>query len=193
MPIIEHHLSAGVAYADVSVHALVTEGRLSRSTFYSYFTDKTDLLRACAEAVFTQTMSMAGDWFELGPDITYDRMRAALASAVRAYITHAPLMSAAYDGAIRDASLDEAVTQIMDGLTERFAAHIREGQAGGWVDPTLLPRETAAWIVWGFERTQHQATLGRDADELTQLIDEGTSVVWRALYAPAVEARAATS
>ncbi|MGE4426649.1 MAG: TetR/AcrR family transcriptional regulator [Solirubrobacteraceae bacterium] len=188
MPVIERHLRAGVAYPDVSVHTLVTEGHLSRSTFYSYFTDKTDLLRACAEAVSDQTVRMAQEWFGLRAEIDYDRMRTALRSAVREYLAHAPLMAAVYDAATHDPSIHDVVTQIMDRLVDRFADHIAEGQSAGWVDDRLLPRETAAWIVWMFERTQHQGTHDDDPESLDRLIDEGTAVVWRALYAPAVGA-----
>ncbi|MDT5173894.1 MAG: TetR/AcrR family transcriptional regulator, ethionamide resistance regulator, partial [Mycobacterium sp.] len=46
LSIVEQHLRSGATFADISVASVVAEAGISRSTFYAYFVDKTNLLRA---------------------------------------------------------------------------------------------------------------------------------------------------
>ncbi|MCK9249451.1 MAG: TetR/AcrR family transcriptional regulator [Solirubrobacteraceae bacterium] len=185
LPVIEDLLASGTAYSDISVQTLLDAMPISRSTFYAYFTDKTDLLRACAEAVFEQTAESARAWWDLGPDVHRDELHEALDRTMREYLHNGPLMAAIYDGARYDPGLRDAVNDIMDRHQGLVEAHIVRGQAGGWVDPTLPAAETARWLPWAFERTLHQV-LARpiDEDELTASIAAGTLLLWRVLYEP---------
>ncbi|MCK9248338.1 MAG: TetR/AcrR family transcriptional regulator [Solirubrobacteraceae bacterium] len=185
LPVIEAELRRGLAYSDIAIRTLTEQGDVPRSTFYLNFADKTDLLRACADHVLTETTGWAAAWWELGEDITREALHDALARAMARYLPRAPLMAAVYDGARYDDTLRDAVERITGELVGRVEEHLVRGQAGGWVDPTLLPHEAASWIMWMYERTQHQEMRHADDATIDRLVDAGTHLLWRTLYAPA--------
>ncbi|MGE4427062.1 MAG: TetR/AcrR family transcriptional regulator [Solirubrobacteraceae bacterium] len=192
LPVIEGLLESGTAYSDISVQTLLDAMPISRSTFYGYFDDKTDLLRACTQAVFERTAQSARAWWDLGPGIGYAELHEALDRTVRDYLRTGPLMAAIYDGARYDPVLRDAVTDIMERHEALVSAHIVRGQAGGWIDATLPAAEMARWLPWTFERTLHQVLSGPiDEDELTRSIAAGTMLLWRVLYEPALVAGSA--
>jgi len=185
LPVVRRELARGVTFSDISIETLTRESGVARSTFYSHFADKAELLRACADGVAAETEASAERWFRLGDALSLSELREALGDAVRRYVRDAPLMAAVYDGARSDAGLRQLVTGIVGGLADRLADHIAEEQRLGRVDQSLHPRETAAVITWMYERTQHQALLFAEGEALDRLIDAGATVTWRALYAPA--------
>ena len=68
------------SYTALSVERLVREAGISRATFYVYFEDKGDLLRALAEDFIERILGRGVDWWQLPPDATKADLRAAHAS-----------------------------------------------------------------------------------------------------------------
>ena len=66
--------------------------------------------------------------------------------------------------------------------------HIREGQKAGFVDPKLLPQETAEWLAWMAERGIHQLIRTAKGKQLERLVDAYADIVWNTLYAPVLDA-----
>ena len=188
----ERLLAAGEGYAELGVDRLVAEAAIGRSTFYKYFSDKGDLLRAWFELISAELAGVSEAWLALEPPVTFAAVRAALSQLVEAYRPHAPLMAVLYDVARFEASLAAAVAEIEDRGIAELERHIRDGQAKGWVDPDLLTRETAAWLSWLGENGQHRllrAAAGED--RIASLIDAYARIVWSTLYAFAPARRAA--
>jgi AcrR family transcriptional regulator len=182
LSVVEQLLLAGEGYAEISVERLVSEAKLSRSTFYVYFEDKGDLLRAWFAQVIEELDDAAGAWWKLDASATHDDLRVALAQIVRTYRPHTTLMAALYDMSSYDPTVREEVATMMSRNTAGLRRHIQRGQKQGWIDPDLLPRETAAWLTWMAERGQHQMVRNADDDEVERLIDAYTDVVWNTLY-----------
>ncbi len=123
-------------------------------------------------------------WWQLRPPVSYEDVRAALAGIVDTYRPHTPLMAALYDTAAYDPSVREMVTAMMEENTAGLRSHIRRGQAADFVDPTLLPAETAAWLTWMAERGLHQLVRGASDAELDRLVSAYGRIVWNTLYRP---------
>jgi AcrR family transcriptional regulator len=183
LAVVEELLKNGESYAEISVERLVTEAKLSRSTFYVYFEDKGDLLRAWFDQVIEELDKAASSWWKLGGDATRDDLRVALAQIVEAYRPHTTLMAALYDMSAYDTTVREQVTAMMSRNSAGLRSHIRRGQKEGWIDPNLLPAETAAWLTWMAERGQHQMVRAADDAETGRLIDAYADIVWNTLYA----------
>jgi AcrR family transcriptional regulator len=177
-------LDQGESYTEISVERLVSEAKLSRSTFYVYFQDKGDLLRAWFTEVESEIASAARDWWALGAQATRADLRAALEQVVRTYRPHTALMAAMYDAAAYDPAVRDLVRGMMDRNIAALRKHIRSGQAEGFVDPELPAEQTAAWLQWMAERGLHQLVRTAGDAEVEQLIDAYTAIVWNALYAP---------
>ncbi|MCW3038516.1 MAG: Transcriptional regulator, TetR family [Solirubrobacterales bacterium] len=182
--VVERLLEEGESFTEISVERLVSEAGISRSTFYVYFEDKGDLLRAWFEDITGELSDAAKDWWALGKDATREDLRAALDRVVKAYKPHTTLMAATYDAAAYDASVRELVEGMMTGNVAGLRKHIKAGQSAGFVDGTLPSAQTAAWLTWMAERGLHQLVRTATGAELEKLIDAYTAIVWNTLYAP---------
>jgi AcrR family transcriptional regulator len=184
LQVVEELLDDGETFTEISVERLVQAAGMSRSTFYVYFEDKGDLLRAWFGEITDELANAAADWWELDADSTRDDLRAVLDRIIRTYRPHITLMAATYDAAAYDISVREPVDAMMAGNTAALRKHIREGQREGFIDPELPARETAAWLTWMAERGQHQLVRGASDAQVEALVDAYTGIVWNSLYAP---------
>jgi AcrR family transcriptional regulator len=158
---------------------------MARSTFYVYFEDKGDLLRAWFAEITSELRTAAAGWWRLGPAVGYDDVRGVLAGIVATYRPHTMLMAALYDTAAYDATVRGLVTAMMDENTAGLRKHIRAGQRDGFIDPALPPAQTADWLTWMAERGLHQLVRTASAAEVERLVDAYARIVWNTLYAPA--------
>jgi AcrR family transcriptional regulator len=192
LAVVRDLLAAGETYAEISVERLVAEAGLSRSTFYVYFEDKGDLLRAWFKQVIEELNAASGAWWSLDGTSGYDDLHVALEQIVRAYRPHTALMAALYDISSYDAVAREEVGAMMGRNAAGLIRHIRRGQAEGWIDPVLSPKETSLWLMWMAERGLHQMVRGADDAEAGLLVDAFTDVIWNSLYARAPSRAQAT-
>lgn len=184
---LQRALDDGESYMDISIARLVSDAGISRSTFYSYFDDKGDVVRLWFAETRDQIQEAAEPWWELGPSATQADARQALATLVGVYLPHARMMAAVYDAAAYDMAVREEVGALMAENIAALQRHIRAGQRGGWIDPALLPAETASWLMWMAERTYHQAVVSAapGTADIEAHVDAFTRIVWRTLYAGA--------
>jgi TetR/AcrR family transcriptional regulator, ethionamide resistance regulator len=183
LDVVEALLEKGESFAELSVERLVTEADISRSTFYVYFQDKGDLLRAWFAEINTELAAAAAGWWQLGSGLTREDLHAVLDRIVRAYQPHITVMAALYDTAAYDPLVRELVNEMMASNIAGLRKHIRTGQREGFVDATLLSEQTAAWLTWMAERGLHQLVRGASPAELDRLIEAYTDIVWNVLYA----------
>jgi AcrR family transcriptional regulator len=180
---VEQLLADGQNFTELSVERLVGVAGVSRSTFYVYFEDKGELIRAWLTEIISELEVAARGWWSLSGDATWDDLRAALNRVVLVYRPHTTLMAAAFDAAAYDPAVREQVEEMMQRNIAGLRKHIRTGQAHGTVDATLPAAQTAAWLTWMAERGLHQLVRDAPDEELAVLVDAYTSIVWNTLYA----------
>ena len=185
LAVVERQLGSGESYTELSVERLVSEAGISRSTFYVYFEDKGDLLRAWFTEVEAELDSAARDWWGLDSSSRREDLHSALDRVVKAYRPHTTLMAAMYDAAAYDAGVRALVETMMGANIAGLRKHIRVGQRDGFIDPDLPAQQTAQWLTWMAERGLHQLVRTAGDAELERLIDAYTAIVWNTLYAPA--------
>lgn len=181
---VEELLAEGESYTEISVERLVQAAGMSRSTFYVYFEDKGDLLRAWFADITEDLADAAAGWWALDGDSSRDDLRAVLDRIIRTYRPHTALMAATFDAAAYDPAVRELVDALMATNTAGLRKHIRQGQREGFIDPDLPAAQTAAWLTWMAERGQHQLIREARNGELEPLVDAYTAIVWNTLYAP---------
>jgi AcrR family transcriptional regulator len=181
---VERMLAEGESYTELSVERMVSEANISRSTFYVYFEDKGDLLRAWFGEINEELAESAAKWWELGAGATRDDLHEALAGIVNTYRPHVALMAALYDAAAYDAGVRELVDEMVATNTAGLRKHMKLGQKEGFIDGSLPPAETAGWLTLMAERGLHQLVRTASGAELGRLIDAYTGIVWNTLYAP---------
>jgi AcrR family transcriptional regulator len=182
LAIVERQLRAGATFADISVASVVAEAGISRSTFYAYFIDKTNLLRTWY-AEFTQgILEAAQQWWALDATATPADLRAALNRIIDAYRPHPELMAATHEAIGTDHGVRDAVETSMRQYIDGLRTHIETGQAAGFINPTLPPAETAYWLQWMAERGLHMMAR-RDANASTERMTQAyAGIVWNTLY-----------
>lgn len=180
---VEEMLEAGESYSDLGLERLAAEAGVGRSTFYKYFTDKSELLGAWYDSIAEAAAAAAAEWLEgIDAKSTPDDLRAALGDIFEAYRPHVRLMAVIHEAAFYDADLGEAIRDRVERGSGRLQDHIERGQREGWIDPELDARETARWLRWMSERGRHQLLLGADAAEHDRLMSALTDVIWSTLY-----------
>jgi TetR/AcrR family transcriptional regulator, ethionamide resistance regulator len=190
---VESLLAEGENFTELSVERLVSLAGVSRSTFYVYFEDKGELIRAWLTEIISELDVAAQGWWSLGGEgegkgggtVSWDEVRVALNRVVLVYRPHTTLMAAAFDAAAYDPAVRDQVDAMMQRNIAGLRKHIRVGQASGSVDATLPAAQTAAWLTWMAERVLHRLIRDARDDELARLVDAYTSIVWNTLYAGA--------
>ena len=184
LAILRRLLEEGETFSEISVERLACDAGISRTTFYVYFEDKNDLLRAWFGAACEELDRAARGWWELAPGVDRDTRRAALARIVATYRPHGALMVATHDAVGQDPATRRLVEAAMADWIAGLERHIVAGQAAGRIDPSLPPAETAYWLQWMAERGLHQLPADADPESLDRLLDAYTAIVWNTLYAP---------
>lgn len=184
LAVVERHLQEGATYADLNVAGVAAEAGISRSTFYAYFVDKPTLLRTWYAESTERILDAARAWWALDPSVTRAGLRAALERIVSAYQQHPELMAATHEAIGIDHGVRDVVDTAMDRYVHGLREHIETGQAQGFVDPSLLPAETAYWLQWMAERVLHRMGRASAAIDQDKLIEAYTGIIWNTLYAP---------
>lgn len=173
------------SYTELSVERIVREAGISRATFYVYFEDKGDLLRALAEDFIERLLVAAANWWQLPADATKADLRTAMQAIFDAYIPHKVVMAAVVEVASYDASLRSLFGDLLDRTIAKVAEHIEGGQKEGFVATDLDPLRTAAWLTWMAERGLYQLVAPATPAASERLLDALTDITWNTLYAGA--------
>src|SRR5271157_5870474 len=72
LQVVEDMLDEGESFTELSVERIVQAAGMSRSTFYVYFEDKGDLLRAWFSEINEELVAAAAYWWKIDGDSTRD-------------------------------------------------------------------------------------------------------------------------
>lgn len=171
------------SYTALSVERIVKSAGISRATFYVYFEDKSDLLRALAEDFVERLLEAAAVWWTLPADATKRELRDAMRAIFDAYLPHKVVMAAVVEVASYDARASELFGALVERTISEVTRHIEVGQAGGFVTAGIDPRRTAAWLTWMAERGLYQLVAPATGPAVEKLLDAITDITWNTLYA----------
>jgi TetR/AcrR family transcriptional regulator, ethionamide resistance regulator len=181
--IVESLVGSGDSYAELSVERIITAGGISRSTFYSYFDDKGDLLVAMAQDVIGDLVGVGHAWWDLSPDATKADLREALRVPIDTYRAHRTIFGAVVETAAYDARVRDQQRSLIDQVVAALAHHIAAAQKAGTADATIDPERSAQWTVWMLEHGLYQLISSADENEVEQLLGAVTDMIWRIFYA----------
>jgi TetR/AcrR family transcriptional regulator, ethionamide resistance regulator len=178
----EQLMKGDESYTELSVERIVREAGISRATFYVYFEDKSDLLRALAEDFIERILVAASAWWGLPADATKPDLRFAMGAIFDAYLPHKVVMAAVVEVASYDAGLRTLFGSLLDRTISEVAKHITLGQQEGFIVSDLDPERTAAWLTWMAERGLYQLVASANGPALERLLDALTDITWNTLY-----------
>jgi AcrR family transcriptional regulator len=175
-PMLEHS-----PYSELKIEAIIKAGGISRTTFYVYFNDKADLLRAMVDSIVDDLHAVA--FWRVSDDADKEELREGLRGVVATYGQHRLLLRALVEAAGYDRGLRKLYDGIVAQGVANVATHIERGQRNGTVDPSLAPEGTARLLVFMGERALYQTLGVHGEDDDAVLLDPLTDVFWRTLYA----------
>ncbi|MCD2194718.1 TetR/AcrR family transcriptional regulator [Actinomycetospora endophytica] len=183
--LLEEHDESGRArtYGELSVERIITAGAISRSTFYSYFDDKNDLLEAMATDVIAELVGTGASWWQLEPGATKEQLHDGLRPPLDTYRAHRAILGSVVEVATYDARIRAQQRWLVDNVVDSLTTHLRRWQDAGAVDPARDAARTAQWIIWMLERGLYQLVGPADGPEVDRQLAALTDVVWAALYA----------
>ena len=179
---VEELMAGGETYADLSVERLINAVDVSRSTFYAYFGDKSELLRAMGEDVTLDLAQAGAHWFELPTSGSKKDLGEALRPLFETYRQHQMVLRAITEAASYDAGIRELHQALVERAASGLESHIAAAQKAKTAAKELDSRRTALWLVWMLERGLHQLVASADEKEVDGLLGSMTDLVWRTLY-----------
>lgn len=181
LPAVERLLETQT-YPSLTVDQMVAEAELSRSTFYNYFEDKSDLLRALAGDVMSTIVDATRMWWMLAPSGTKDEFHAALSHLFAIYSPHTTLMRAVAESISHDARVREEFLAYMASGQAGIADYIRAGQQAGVLRAELDAEAAATWLTWMMERGLSQLSLRSGNYEPERVLTAVVDILWKALH-----------
>lgn len=173
-------LAEDAPFRDVTVDEIARSAGLSRSAFYTHFSDKHDLLLAAIGEVAEELYRESDRWWH-GEGPPAERVGEAISGVVSVYAEHASLLRVATEVS----TYDDEVRAFWLGVVERFIAatadHIRSEQRSGLIPDVLEARATAEGLVWMVERCCY-IYLSRGERSPESLVGEMAPVWVAALY-----------
>jgi TetR/AcrR family transcriptional regulator, ethionamide resistance regulator len=170
-------------FRDVTVDEIARAAGLSRSAFYTHFSDKHELLLAAVEEVADELYRMSDRWWS-GSGPPGDRVRQALEGVVSVYAEHARLLRVATEVSTYDDEVREFWLAIVGRFIAAAAEHIRAEQRAGLIPELLEAQATSEGLVWMAERCCY-IYLSRGERTPEQVVD-AMAPVWTAALYPGV-------
>ncbi|MFK3983850.1 TetR/AcrR family transcriptional regulator [Micromonospora sp. NPDC050397] len=153
----------GANFTEIGVQQISTEAGVARSTFYSHFRDKIDLLMRLAATMFDTSFHITSAW---QPEDGVERLTDAFLQVLRAYRAQAPVLRAILEVASYDTNVRDFWNQGLTPFTDRTIAGLRDEQQAGRTPGDLDPVTATRVIVVGGERAiLDQITVGDPADD----------------------------
>lgn len=175
-------LLADAPYTAISVEQIIREAGISRSTFYTYFEDKAELLSALAEDIISELMAAAQAWWSLPANATRDDLFGAMRSITETFLPHQHVWLALAETASYDPGAGARHRALIGETVERVAEHIADGQRNDYVHPELDAEPVAAWLTAMTERGLTQIVAPAAPEQVDRLVASLTDIVWNVLY-----------
>jgi AcrR family transcriptional regulator len=161
------------------VDDVVRAARTSHGTFYLYFTNKEDLLRALAVDCAAAMNALADDIGPIGPDAAgYVELRRALGSYLVTYTRYGPVIRAWMEGQVADREIDRMGIKAFTAVASALAARMAEG----FPTPGVNPDVGAGALMAMLERFTYAASSRRLGLEPDAALDTLTRVVHRGFF-----------
>lgn len=175
---LETFLNGGTRFSEIAVEAIAAQAGISRSTFYLYFQDKTELLVGATnwlkDLVFEERLERQPDG-SLGELDTYIQ---SLEQIIARYRQHSALLSAVNQVAEFDDRVGARWLASQTRYISWVAEILREEQRRGLTADTFDADLAAAILITGGEHVIAQHVARTDADQDARLARELGTAQW---------------
>ncbi|MFI7609460.1 TetR/AcrR family transcriptional regulator [Micromonospora sp. NPDC049366] len=160
-------LAEGVTFTELGVQRIAREAEVARSTFYTHFADKTQLLLRLAESVSQTSFGVATTWRPTPGEDAVGSLTEVFRQVIRIYREHAAVLAAINEVGAYDPVVREFWASRLEQFTRNTEALVRADQENGLAPRDLDPVQASLLVVLGGDRylTHHIATDDGSGDE----------------------------
>ncbi|MEU8295665.1 TetR/AcrR family transcriptional regulator [Micromonospora sp. NPDC048909] len=178
----ERLLAEGVSFTELGVQRIAREAGVARSTFYTHFADKTQLLMRLAESMSQTSFDIAAAWQPRADADGVPALTEVFSQVIRVYREHAAVLAA-----INEVSgYDPQVRQFWNARLDQFVRNTKDrivaGQESGQLPKEMDPVQTSRLIVIGGERFLAQHITVDDGSGDAAAARELAATWWYGVY-----------
>jgi AcrR family transcriptional regulator len=172
-------------YHAARVDDIVRAARTSHGTFYLYFANKEDLLRALAVDCAHELTDLADTIGPIGPDDAgREELRAFLGRFIATYRRYGPVIRAWMEDQVGDRDVDRLGVKAFTAIGDRLAERMRAAPVDVGSDAAAVGALMAM-----LERFSYGVASGRIAADDSTALDTLTTIVHRGFFAAASPSR----
>lgn len=177
--VLEARLRDGVTFTEFSVEQIANAAGISRSTFYLYFRDKSDVLLRLTGSLKERSYEIAASW-ELDGGV--DGLARAYVQILRHYREHEALLVAINEVAAYDPQVHEVWTADQHRFIDNLVMVLRTEQQQGRTPADIDPKLAAKLIVQGGSQVLAQQVSGSDGSDDEAVARELARCYWYGVY-----------
>jgi len=174
-------MADGTSFRDLSVASIIEVAGVARSTFYTYFPDKSRMLMALSAHSLRRHYEGQAHWIHKGADATREDIVTGMRLVLDTFLEDEVVMRAVAEASAYDATVREAYRGGVEDYAQAMARMIRGGRSSGRMR-AVEPVETAEALAWMTERTISQIVPRTSPVRLDAVADALADVVWRTLF-----------
>ncbi|MEH0931066.1 TetR/AcrR family transcriptional regulator [Micromonospora sp. CPCC 205558] len=180
----ERLLKEGIRFTDLGVQRIAAEAGVARSTFYTHFRDKTELLMRLAGTMRESSFDRTDEWHPGEPGDPLARLTEVFADVIRIYRTYAPVLAAVNEVATYDESIREYWAAGLERFVARTADLLRVEQQAGRVPADVEVTMASRLVVIGGDRflADHVSTTSADPENDAAAARELAQTWWYGVY-----------
>ncbi|MFE2546082.1 TetR/AcrR family transcriptional regulator [Actinacidiphila glaucinigra] len=172
-------LAGGATFTELGVQQICTEAGVARSTFYSHFRDKTDLLLRLAGRLMATSFDVTSAW---QPAAGVEGLEEAFLQVIQVYRRHAAVRRALAEVATYDSAVRDYFTAELNQFTDWTIKILRAEQEAGRTPAGLDPVSATRIIVTGGERALTDQVTSADPASDPAFARELAHTWWHGVY-----------
>lgn len=169
----------GANFTELGVQQISTEAGVARSTFYSHFRDKIDLVMRLAAEFTTSTFDVTSAW---NPSDGLEGLEDTFLRAMEVYRKNAAVRRALSEVAAYDVTVRDFWSAELSHFTDRTIALLRAEQDAGRTPADLDPVSATRLIIIGGERALVDQVTTADPSSDAAFARELAKTWWYGVY-----------
>jgi AcrR family transcriptional regulator len=164
----ERLLTEGVNFTELGVQRIAVEAGVARSTFYTHFRDKSELLMRLAGTMQDTAYELVRAWQPVGPSGGADGMAELFAEVIRIYREYSAVLTAINEVSTYDATVRNfwaaRTNRFVDNAAEKVIEEQRAGRTPASVDPVVSSQLN---VIGGDRFIAHHITVDDGSGDAT--------------------------
>lgn len=149
-----------VSLSDLSVAEIIKAAKVSRTSFYFYFSSKDAVVVALVKEISREISELIQPLLDRGETPPEQAVRESLTNWMTVAGEHAAVLAAAAEEWPRAPEINDVWHGVLRKVTNGLARHIDEERDAGVAPPGVDSKSLAASLVWATERVFHVSAIG---------------------------------